>query len=112
MGFAAHSMDGSWTDVEAGAGRSLGDRWRVYMRFAIRFASLQRTAGGFRTFSQLVVGNEWRLFNRLRMTGGPAFVSWMDSAAKRARFRQPFAAATQNARLSASHFGSAQLLAF
>lgn len=70
--------------------RTPGDRWRVYMRFAIRFASLQRTTGGFRTFSQLVAGNEWRLFNRLRTTGGPAFVSWMDSAAKRARFRQSF----------------------
>ena len=63
-----------------------GDCRRVY----IRFASLQRTTGGFRMFSQLVAVNEWRLFNRLRTTGGPAFVSWMDSAAKRARFRQPF----------------------
>ena len=67
-----------------------GDRRRVYMRFAIRFASLQRTTGGFRMFSKLVAVNEWRLFNRLRTTGGPAFVSWMDSAAKRARFRQSF----------------------
>ena len=66
--------------------RAPGDHWRVY----IRFASLQRTTGGFRTFSQIVAGNEWRLFNRLRTTGGPAFVSWMDSAAKRARFRQSF----------------------
>lgn len=66
--------------------RAPGDHWRVY----IRFASLQRTTGGFRMFSKLVAGNEWRLFNRLRMTGGPAFVFWMDSAAKRARFRQSF----------------------
>ena len=70
--------------------RAPGDCWRVYMCFAIRFALLQRTTDGFRTFSQLVAGNEWRLFNRLRMTGGHSFVSWMDSAAKRARFRQPF----------------------
>lgn len=62
------------------------DHWRVYIRFAL----LQRTTGGFRTFSELVAVNERRLFNRLRMTGGSAFVSWMDSAEKRASFRQSF----------------------
>lgn len=62
------------------------DHWRVYIRFAL----LQRTTGGFRTFSKLVAVNERRFFNRLRMTGGLAFVSWMDSAEKRASFRQSF----------------------